>query len=99
MTRHRKTKPTPTTTTLPWQGEVTAEQIEQQQIEERLQVYPPDLREFVRNQIRQRLQQSNNIGKKENRNKSFILYVWKHRPCEALNAMLVWHPLASASCC
>jgi hypothetical protein len=26
-------------------------------------------------------------------------YPRKHRPCEALNAVLVLHPLASASCC
>jgi hypothetical protein len=26
------------------------------------------------------------------------LYGWKHRPCEALNAILVLHPLASACC-
>ena len=26
-------------------------------------------------------------------------YPWKHRPFEALNAVLLLHPLASASCC
>ncbi len=29
----------------------------------------------------------------------FFYYGWKHRPFEALNAVLLLHPLASASCC
>jgi hypothetical protein len=28
-----------------------------------------------------------------------LSYGWKQRPCEALNATLRLHPLASASCC